>query len=244
MTARLVEIFSSIQGEGLRVGEKQTFVRFQGCALRCCWCDTPENFSAKPQYRVEEEVWTGNWTYHPNPVSPEKLRDWLYFFKNKTVSLTGGEPLQQVEFLREWLPSLNGDFHIFLETNGVLPQALEQILPWIHTVSMDFKLESSARTGQFVRIHEEFLRIARKAPELYVKLVLTEETRDEELQEALESIRKIDLSLPIILQPVSPTSSFKQHLSLTKLAHFEKLSSKIIPQLRVIPQTHKILGVL
>ncbi len=244
MTARLVEIFSSIQGEGLRVGEKQTFVRFQGCALRCCWCDTPENFSAKPQYRVEEEAWSGVWTKHQNPVSPEKLREWLCFFKNKTVSLTGGEPLQQVEFLKEWLPSLNGNFHIFLETNGVLPQALEQVLPWIHTVSMDFKLESSAHTGRFEKLHTEFLKIAKKAPECYVKIVLTQDTEEEELEEALHCIREIDSGIAVILQPVSPTSDFKQELSLSKLSQFEKLSSGLCARLRVIPQTHKVLGVL
>ncbi len=242
--AKLVEIFSSIQGEGLRIGEKQTFVRFQGCALRCCWCDTPENFSPSPQYRVEEEEWSGNWSYHPNPVNPQSLSDWLYFFKNKTVSLTGGEPLQQIGFLEDWLPSLNSDFHFFLETNGVLPDALERILPWIHTVSMDFKLESSAHTGRFAKLHEEFLKIAKKAPECYVKIVLTQDTEEGELEEAIRCVNKIAPNISVILQPVSRTLDFKQDLSLAKLAQLEKVAARLCERLRVIPQTHKLLGVL
>lgn len=34
------EIFSSIDGEGLRTGELATFIRLAGCNLRCRYCDT------------------------------------------------------------------------------------------------------------------------------------------------------------------------------------------------------------
>ena len=43
-SANLVEIFSSIQGEGPHVGESTLFVRFGACDLRCRWCDSPHTW--------------------------------------------------------------------------------------------------------------------------------------------------------------------------------------------------------
>ena len=37
---RVAEKFISINGEGVRAGELAVFVRFQGCNLRCHYCDT------------------------------------------------------------------------------------------------------------------------------------------------------------------------------------------------------------
>ena len=36
----IIEIFSSIQGEGKYVGYRQVFIRFSGCNLHCTYCDT------------------------------------------------------------------------------------------------------------------------------------------------------------------------------------------------------------
>ena len=42
MKARIMEVFSSLQGEGVRLGERQIFVRFGGCNLQCDYCDEPD----------------------------------------------------------------------------------------------------------------------------------------------------------------------------------------------------------
>ena len=46
---KVVEIFSSIDGEGKRTGQIATFVRLAGCNLRCCYCDTKYSFDEDNQ---------------------------------------------------------------------------------------------------------------------------------------------------------------------------------------------------
>jgi 7-carboxy-7-deazaguanine synthase len=242
--ARLVEIFSSLQGEGLRVGERMTFVRFEACDLKCRWCDTPESFAVHKNFRIEKIPFSGTWENDENPVSGGEIEKWLRLFSDPMVSLTGGEPLQQVEFLESWLPEVSQKHRFLLETNGVLPEALRRVLPWIHTVSMDIKLPSSAKTGVFWKEHESFLRLAIQGKECYVKIVVTEETLEEDLNRALELILSIDSRIPVILQPASETKSFRAIPTAARLGEFYDLARIRLKEVRVIPQTHKMLGIL
>lgn len=240
---KLVEIFSSIQGEGMRIGERQTFVRFQGCDLKCRWCDTPENFSYQAQYRVETRAFSGQWEGFENPASAGQVLAWIRSFEDPMVSLTGGEPLQQLDFLRELFAEDHSQHRFLLETSGVLPDALEAIIGQIHTVSMDIKLPSSAQTGEFWEEHRRFLEIAQRAPEAYVKIVLTEQTEPSELERAMRLVGSVNADTPVILQPASPTRAFKASPSKATLAELTSLAGKLHRQVRVIPQTHKFLGI-
>jgi organic radical activating enzyme len=91
------EIFYSIEGEGLRVGEPTTFVRLARCNLRCFFCDT--EFDTFTEMTVEEIV--GEAARHTA----------------RWVSLTGGEPLgQNIRPLCERL--VGAGFRLHIETNG------------------------------------------------------------------------------------------------------------------------------
>ena len=67
--ANLVEVFSSIQGEGTHVGTTTLFVRFGACDLRCRWCDSPQTWEPASQCRIEIGRCSGEFETRPNPVS-------------------------------------------------------------------------------------------------------------------------------------------------------------------------------
>jgi len=64
----LVEIFSSIQGEGTYVGATTLFVRLGGCDLRCGWCDSPHTWKPAPECRIEVGRGSGRFETRANPM--------------------------------------------------------------------------------------------------------------------------------------------------------------------------------
>ena len=136
MKARIVEVFDSIQGEGLYLGEKQIFVRFFGCNLSCSFCDT------KPDRFME---------YEPHELIKELK---LYKSKYHSISFTGGEPLLAKDFLKEVFKATAKDGHRhYLETNGTLHFELEELIDYIDIVAMDVKLPSSSGMGNLWHQH-------------------------------------------------------------------------------------------
>ena len=101
----IVEIFPSIQGEGLRQGEPTIFIRFSGCKLRCTFCDTKYAWKAGKELSANEIL-----------VKVLKLREQ---FQADWVCLTGGEPLlQNIDSLTKILRK--GSFKIQVETNATI----------------------------------------------------------------------------------------------------------------------------
>src|SRR3989338_2952394 len=84
----VVDIFSSIQGEGIFLGARQIFVRFKDCNLNCAFCDEPRDMVAK-EYAASELI--------SLVKSLEKENG-----PHHSISLTGGEPLLYAEFLKEF----------------------------------------------------------------------------------------------------------------------------------------------
>jgi len=96
--ANLVEIFSSVQGEGTHVGATTLFIRFGGCDLRCRWCDSPNTWKPASECRVETGRGGGKFQRRPNPLSLASIveaAEALDLAAHEFVSLTGGEPLLQ-----------------------------------------------------------------------------------------------------------------------------------------------------
>ncbi|MFH1654962.1 MAG: 7-carboxy-7-deazaguanine synthase QueE [Pseudomonadota bacterium] len=242
---QLVEIFSSIQGEGLYAGTRMTFVRFGRCSLNCKWCDTPQGKCAQESFKVETKPGSGKFNQFKNPASITSLNEHLLSFEDKFLSLTGGEPLEQVDFLLEWLPTIDARRHIMLETNGILFQSLKFIIPHLNTISMDIKLPSSSGCKKYWDEHAQFLNTAyTSGKELYVKLVVTESTSNADLERAILIVNKTNKFIPVFIQPASQTLLFHDTISEERLNSIERLCSAYLPNVKTLPQMHKIWDVL
>ncbi len=239
--APLIEIFSSIQGEGILVGCRQIFLRFAGCNLACSYCDTLRDTPG--QCRWEIRPGSREFTFLPNPLTPQevalKVRE-LNPAIHHSISLTGGEPLLHTSFLLELIPLLKETRQgIYLETNGTLPDRLQTILPLVDIIAMDIKLPGTAKIGPCWQEHREFLNLARRKY-VFVKLVVDENSKLEEIEEALDLICGVG-DIPLVIQPVT-TPEGKIQLNQEKVLTWQSRALERLTDVRVIPQTHKFFG--
>ena len=128
MSFKVVEIFESINGEGMRAGELAVFVRMKGCNLSCNYCDTM--WANKPDCEFAE-------------MTAEQIVDRVKKSGIKNVTLTGGEPLLQkdADKLLEAFSS-EKDIRVEIETNGSID--LKPFLKFENvSFTMDYKLPES-----------------------------------------------------------------------------------------------------
>ncbi len=219
METNIKEIFASIQGEGPYIGYKQLFIRFCGCNLNCNYCDTEFGINDSKKYSAEELA----------NIIKENL-------DCHSISLTGGEPLLNIKFLKEFLPK--SALPIYLETNGTLYKELAEIIDYVDYVSADIKLPSSTGLNPLWEEHDKFFEIASKK-NLFAKAVFSKNVTDDELRKTCELCKKYDIEL--ILQPkmngIIPDvkSDFMQKILNSCLKQYKKV--------RLIPQVHKFIDV-
>jgi organic radical activating enzyme len=245
-----------VQGEGPYVGQATIFVRFGECDLRCRWCDSPHTWRPAAECRIEPPRGAGGPRVLPNPVPiPTAIAacEALGLARHRFVSLTGGEPLLQPQAVQALAVGLRGRGpRILLETHGLAAEALASVVEAIDVVSMDWKLASDVRraadarrgpVAAFHAEHERFLRIARRAPEVVVKLVVTPKSEDAEIDEAAARIAGVDPGVTLILQPVTPFAAVREAPQPERLLELLERLSRKLADVRVIPQTHKQIGV-
>jgi 7-carboxy-7-deazaguanine synthase len=97
---KVIEIFTSIQGESSHAGKLCTFVRMAGCNLRCTYCDT------QYAYTLGEEL------------SEDSIIKKVKNAGLQLVELTGGEPLLQKGAGTLIKNLLDEGFDVLVETNG------------------------------------------------------------------------------------------------------------------------------
>ncbi|MCM8796028.1 MAG: 7-carboxy-7-deazaguanine synthase QueE [Candidatus Omnitrophica bacterium] len=221
MKAKIAEVFESIQGEGLYLGERQLFVRFFGCNLECKFCDT--KLTSFMEYVPEELL--------------EEIR--LYPKDFHSISFTGGEPLLQKDFLKVIMELTHREGHKnYLETNGTLWGELEEVIDNVDIIAMDLKLPGSYGQGKLWPVHRKFLKVAQRK-EVFLKAVICHSTEDVDLFEAIDLIKEVNSATVLVLQP---DNQERGRLLDKKLNRFKELCLKNGIAACVIPQMHKVIG--
>jgi organic radical activating enzyme len=228
MKAPIVEIFSSIQGEGLFIGRRQIFIRFAGCNLSCNYCDTPESQKSS----------------HGNFLSVEDVIRKIDNLKTPdihSISFTGGEPLLYTDFINKIIEKT--DLNIFLETNGTLPDKIRK-LEKIDFVSLDLKIPEHFDNDFDNEIFENELKTLKILIEcnsnIYCKLVVLPSTELNTIEKVAKRIANESNNISLVIQPVSPIEQWQNNIN--KLFDFSKIAGKYVDVL-VIPQTHKFLKI-
>ena len=125
------ESFGTVDGPGIR------YVLFmQGCPLRCIYCHNPDTWqvgSGTP-ITVDEVI--------------EEFNKNKPFYKKGGITVTGGEPLLQIDFLTELFKRARSEnIHTCIDTSGIvynpqnkeLTEKLDELLNYTDLVMLDIK---------------------------------------------------------------------------------------------------------
>jgi organic radical activating enzyme len=226
----LLEVFSSYQGEGPYAGLRQVFVRLSGCHLRCVYCDTPESWER-----------AGSWSFGgrtlPNPVGVgETLEAIRSLGPHPSVSLTGGEPVIQAEFVREVALGVRAmGMRTYLDTSGTLADRLAVCADAIDVFAFDIKLPSCPGVRADWDDVARCLALARSR-EAFVKIVVMKDSREDELARAAALV---PAEMPLILQLATPVNEKTVPPDGETLARLRRACGR---EVSVMPQLHVLAG--
>lgn len=226
---RITEIFSSLQGEGPRMGERHIFIRFEACHMACAYCD--EKGKKARELSLAD-------------ILREVARLERRFGPHACVSLTGGEPLLDADFLKLLCPALKKrKFCILLETSGVLWRQLSRVVGLCDVIAMDLKLPSVTRQKEFLGEHRKFLGIAKKK-EVYAKVVISKNVDVREYDKHLRMVAQVAPRTPVFLQPVSNCKGVYPDAVLMRfLNKLQRTGAKRLPDVRVGIQLQKLMNI-
>ncbi|MCL2569485.1 MAG: pyruvate formate-lyase-activating protein [Oscillospiraceae bacterium] len=167
-----VETAGMVDGPGIRY-----VVFFSGCNLRCKYCHNPDTWKLRDGRLV---------TVGELIRDIKKYRSYLHF-SGGGVTITGGEPLLQWDFLLELLKACRSlGIHTALDTAGYTPaDVARETLPYTDLLMLDIKSINPAvyqdLTGGRLGPTLEVLRIAREIGlPVWIRYVLVPGLTDDE----------------------------------------------------------------
>ena len=123
-----IESFGTVDGPGIRM-----VVFMQGCPMRCQYCHNPDTWSYDENQKISvDEIL-------------KKYDGIKEFLKNGGITITGGEPLSQVDFVTElFKKAKEKNIHTALDTSGVTfnsnnTEKIDELLKYTDLVMLDIK---------------------------------------------------------------------------------------------------------
>lgn len=181
---RKIESMGTLDGPGVR-----TVVFFGGCPLRCSYCHNPDLWKTRESDKITiDELY-------------EKVSRYKSFYgKDGGVTISGGEPLSQPQFLISFLKKCQeNEIHTTIDTSGFgNAKHFDAILKIVDLVIFDLKepnpFDYPKLTGVTKRISDQFVAVAEKnnVP-LWIRTVIVPGHNDtvEKMDELAEEINKI-----------------------------------------------------
>lgn len=237
---KVMEIFKTIQGEGVDIGRETIFLRLYGCNLSCVWCDTAHSWD-------KDLFYEGIYKQYTSLDITSVIEELSDTYGINAMVITGGEPLlhnhKDLINILGYLNLKNVITHVTFETNGtILPH--KELTKVTKLFSVSPKLSSSQNRpfnpsllGKWIdRVGDNFER-------LQFKFVIANQQDANEVAEMLvESGDERLQEVPIIFQPEESADNYSELVSLIGQA-FKKFNlNKKDFNIRYIPQVHKIHG--
>ncbi|HEU4467689.1 MAG TPA: 7-carboxy-7-deazaguanine synthase QueE [Nitrososphaeraceae archaeon] len=234
--ARVSEIFTSIEGEGIFVGKKTLFIRFSGCHLKCRWCDT--------KYALPLDSGT---EYQIDEIEDLIIRE-LQPFTYK-VNFTGGEPLLQTDAVIKLADFIKKQTNLktYIESSCFDSELFSKVLPYIDICKIEFKTDDSKVVEN--EVYDSLIINEIKCLELavesnkttYIKIVVTNSTNLESFKNLVYNISKKIRPSDIVGFIIQPSHGVDQP-TVNKLLDTYDIVQSMFPEVRIIPQLHKEIG--
>lgn len=157
---KVVELFSTMQGEGKYLGVPSYFIRTTGCNLRCAWqnidssvtiCDTPYT------------------SFNPEKGADIVVKGVINHLKKSNINhvvITGGEPTLNNDLSDIVNQFCDNGYHVTVETNGVIyhkgmPRAFMSLSPKLkssYSQESDKERELHLKNNNFMESCREWMR--------------------------------------------------------------------------------------
>ena len=227
------ETFGTVDGPGIR------FVVFmQGCPMRCKYCHNPDTWEID-----------GGKSFTPEEIA-EKVLKYKSYLKGGGITVSGGEPLLQYEFVSELFEILKkNSLHTALDTSGILytgDDKFEKLLNFTDLVLLDIKHIDETEHKKLTGVsNENVLAFARHLSDIgkdvWIRHVLVENItdKDEYLYRTADFIKSLKNVKKVEVLPYHNLGEYKYE----KLGLEYSLKNAKPPAAERIDNARRILGI-